>query len=94
MSYDNDWNKTFDPQSGRLVPKRASSCTVDSLVRCVWTEDSEGCYGTDCGKAWMFTHELGLDGERGDGFRYCPFCGKQIATPNAGVDAPSGATAE
>ncbi len=33
MSYDNDWKKEFDPQSGRLVPKRASSCTVDSIVR-------------------------------------------------------------
>jgi len=33
MSYDNDWKKEFDPSTGRLVPKRVSSCTVDSLVR-------------------------------------------------------------
>ena len=36
MSYDNDWNKEFDPQSGRLVQKSASSCTVQSIVRNVW----------------------------------------------------------
>jgi len=33
MGYDNDWKKEFDPSTGRLVPKRASSCTVDSIVR-------------------------------------------------------------
>ena len=31
MSFDNDWNKEFDSQSGRLAPKRAASGTVDSL---------------------------------------------------------------
>ena len=60
-----------------------SSCTADSIVRCAWIEDSEGCYGTSCGHAWMFTHQLGLEGEQGDGFRFCPFCGNEISTPNA-----------
>jgi hypothetical protein len=68
-------------ECARLPPVR-----VDSIVRCIWTEDSEGCYGTSCGHAWMFTHELGLMGEQGDGFRFCPFCGMQIETPNAPID--------
>lgn len=59
------------------ISEAAAQC--DCAV-CHWTEDSEGCYGTDCGKAWMFTHELGLDGEMRDGFRYCPFCGRMIDT--------------
>jgi len=38
MSYDNDWNKTFDPQSGKLVPKHASSCTCGLPCSIVLTE--------------------------------------------------------
>ena len=75
----------FGPSKGNDMtePKTnaPSSDTVDPLVRCAWVEDSEGCYGTSCGHAWMFTHELGLEGEQGDGFRFCPFCGNEISTP-------------
>jgi len=37
MGYDNDWKKEFDPQSGRLVPKRALDCTVDDLFDALLT---------------------------------------------------------
>ena len=38
MSYNNDWNKEFDSQLGRLVPKRASSCTSGLLCSIALTE--------------------------------------------------------
>lgn len=72
--------------SAECVDRCESSCSSQSACSvCHWTEDSEGCYRTSCGKAWMFTHELGLEGEMGDGFRFCPFCGKMIDTQNMGI---------
>jgi len=61
---------------------------------CLWVEDSEGCYGTSCGHAWMFTHELGLEGEQGDGFQFCPFCGKPIDGTQNAVEFQEGSEAE
>jgi hypothetical protein len=59
--------------------------TID--VRCTWTDDYDGIYSTSCGHDWIFTHDLGLKGEQGEGFRFCPFCGKEIISPNASREA-------
>ena len=58
-----------------------SSCTVDSLVRCIWRVDHDGVWNTDCGQAHVF-----IDGTPGqNSYDFCPYCGKPLAeihTPN------------
>ena len=48
----------------------ASSCS-----RCEWREDDDGNWWTECDRAFTFY----VSGPHGNGFGFCPYCGKPIA---------------
>ena len=41
---------------------------------CEWHGDSDGLWGTSCGKAFEFTE----DGPEANGFKFCPYCGNPL----------------
>jgi hypothetical protein len=41
---------------------------------CEWTEDYNGCWETDCGKAFEFSAEGPTENE----FKFCCYCGKKL----------------
>ena len=44
---------------------------------CTWKYDNiHDYYETECGSSFMFS-----DGEKEEGFVYCPYCGKKIEEP-------------
>jgi hypothetical protein len=52
---------------------------------CVWGEDDDGVFDTDCGNRFVFNA-----GKPGDnGFMFCPYCGKNIKVIE---DDPNGCT--
>ena len=45
---------------------------------CVWRDDGEGNWETDCGKIFVFVF---IDGNPIDnGMRYCCYCGRRLIT--------------
>lgn len=43
--------------------------------KCTWSDDRDGSWFSDCRQVFIFTEE----GPIGNGFAFCPFCGKPIA---------------
>lgn len=43
---------------------------------CEWAEDMDGNWDTSCNKVFVF---LNYDGPEGNGFKFCPYCGGQLA---------------
>lgn len=52
---------------------------LDQAMPCAWTMDYDGNYDTDCNNAFVFNCE----GPRENGFKWCPYCGRQIKTMTA-----------
>jgi len=53
-----------------------------SEVICEWNEGDCGAYTSDCGCEFQFNDE----GPTGNGFEFCPFCGKVLKEINFGED--------
>lgn len=54
-------------------------------MKCLWKfDDLDGIYESACGKNFFF--ETGTAEE--NGFKFCPFCGKQLETNNADETKP------
>jgi len=63
---------------------------------CVWTNDDDGPWTTDCGQSFEFT----TDGPRENKFNYCYFCGRALkaaglprvgrheVSPSSGAERP------
>lgn len=50
--------------------------TPQPLPPCEWAEDMDGNWDTGCNKVFVF---LNYDGPEGNGFKFCPYCGGQLA---------------
>lgn len=46
-----------------------------SAEKCTWSDDRDGFWYSDCQQVFIFNEE----GPIGNGFAFCPFCGKPIA---------------
>lgn len=54
-------------------------------MKCLWKfDDLDGIYESACGKNFFF--ETGTAEE--NGFRFCPFCGKELETDHANETKP------
>ena len=62
------------PQTKRQAP--GIGLQTPGGVVCIWKETEDGRHDTQCGEAFEFTN----DGVKANGFKFCPFCGKQIKT--------------
>jgi rRNA maturation endonuclease Nob1 len=64
------------PQPSLEVPKNAGR------LECVWAEDENGIWGTGCGH----TFETFTDSPSENGFKFCPYCGKQVKEQSKETD--------
>ncbi len=74
-----------EPNEGNLGSTDADVDPVHSsgLLGCVWVQDENGVWETQCGNA----HEF-YDGGPSDNFyRYCPYCGKIPIEKKYGVSS-------
>ena len=44
------------------------------LKPCVWTQDRDGIWITDCGESYEYMH----GGPKDNGAKYCSYCGKNL----------------
>lgn len=47
---------------------------------CQWGDDEEGIWNTGCGELFQFD----ADGPRENGFKFCPYCGKELCEVSDG----------
>lgn len=60
--------------SETAVPGFNATVIKEDKFPCVWTEDEEGCWGTDCGEYYVIN-----DGTpEQNGMNYCCYCGKRL----------------
>jgi hypothetical protein len=51
---------------------------------CDWAENQDGAYETSCGEIFEFTN----GGPKDNKFTHCPYCGKELDTPNTPAHEP------
>jgi len=66
-----------DAEKSATVPgpqQRGSGLSAVPCSRCEWREDDDGNWWTECDRAFTFY----VSGPHGNGFEFCPYCGKPI----------------
>ena len=53
----------------------AKKVLLRSSMICVWEEDADGNYDSDCGEKWCFNNDAGA---LENGVKYCHHCGKKV----------------
>lgn len=86
---------------GDRIDVARSTKTIDKRKPCVWQENEDGVWNTNCDNA----HEFIAGSPNDNNYRYCPYCGRYLKSlnysngslsclPNAKADLPGGKDAE